>query len=99
MSSTTYVNPCLNQNHHLYKLLNKICKIHSFKKWNSLKSAENHISFTKLNSLVVYIMVLNWADKIISLKIHGYRVKTLDILKNEILKKQTSNTKFCCVKN
>ena len=34
-----------------------------------------------------------------SVKLHVFRVKKPDILKNEMFKKQTKNTKFLSVKN
>ena len=34
-----------------------------------------------------------------SVKIHAFRVKNFDMLKNEILKKQIKNTRFWCMKN
>ena len=43
----------------------------------------------------------NWDDKIFifSVKIHVFRKKNFDVLKNEIFKKQTKNTKTWCIKN
>ena len=34
----------------------------------------------------------------LSVKIHVFRITSFDLLKNEILKKQTKNRKFLCVK-
>ena len=34
-----------------------------------------------------------------SVKVHVFRVKNFDMLKNEILKKQAKSTKILCVKN
>ena len=34
----------------------------------------------------------------LSVKIHVFRVKSLEMLKNQILRKQTKNTKIWCVK-
>ena len=51
---------------------------------------------TKLNSLFMYIFLskVELIKYFFSVKIHVFRVKNFDMLKNEILKKQTKITKI-----
>ena len=43
---------------------------------------------------------LNWADNFFSVKIHVFRVKNFDMLKDKVFKKQAKNfSKIWCVKN
>ena len=60
-----------------------------------------------METIVRFTSYVNWLSKIelikdlffFSVKIYVFRVKHFDMLKIEILKKQTKNTKFWSVKN
>ena len=75
------------------KVCNKFKTLKSFK--ITLYLLQNKIH--QLRKLLSEIELIKYL--FFSTRIHVFRVKEFDMLKNEILKKQRKNTKFLCVKN
>ena len=66
---------------------------------NKVLKKQTKITKTKkITNCVNYCLKLTW-KKTFSVKIYVFRVQTFEMLKNEILKKQIKNLKFCCVRN